>query len=1054
MRQPRHRLADGPYLSQWLILGIVLFAFGSSIAYSLYLGHERITAREQERLQTLAQIIGKNLEPQIFSTRRAIDGILAELPLWQREKDGLKRATQRLKVISDTLTGVRTILIVNADGKIIASNREEVIGVDASRRDYFQVPQKNPDPNILYVSPPFRTVLGNFLISLTRVITGPNGEFAGVVNASVDPEYFRTLLDSVRDAPDTWAYVAHGDGKLFLMIPEQDALVGKDLGKPGSFFSRHRESGQPASFFAGIAYVTGDERLVALRSIQPDALAMDKPLVMAVSRHVPTVFAAWRRDVYTQGGLFGVLTLATTVGLFVYQRRQRAYGRLAAIHEAKQKAMLENEVQLRNIIQALDEGVLLLDGNGVIVFANAAAGALLDCQQDELLGRRCPQLIQPTAESGITECPLCTARLSGMPFYSRDVTFRRGDGGSLPVSIRATPTESDVGGLVVAFYDISSEKSAEERLAVSKRKLNVLIDATPESAILLDLEGRIETINAIGARRLASTPEQLVGRDFFSLLPEEGLGRRRAVFAGVCASGEPASMVDRRGGNVFQTDLFPAADAKGEVLQVAVYAQDVTESRRAESVQAMFHQIGTLLLRREISLDTLTWHFCREVVAVYDFAFVWIGRKEADGRIAVMAGVESSEGYLAHLNELCMRWDETCTDPVCNVLRQRKLQVAETGPAENRRWQSLAQEHGAGHIVCLPLTVDAEIYGVLTFGLRDTLAPEAAILKRLDDIGNRLSLAMTAAVQQERLSLMETALERTGNAVFITDANGSILWANASFGRLTGHAPKEVIGRNPKILNSGAHEPAFYAAMWQAILAGNVWQGEVIEAHRDGRHFTVHQTVTPLRDPEGRISNFVSILEDISEQKASQERIAHLANYDALTDLPNRRLFFDRLEQVLALAHRSGTSSALLFLDLDRFKEVNDLRGHEAGDLVLKEVADRLRGLVRESDTVARLAGDEFTVILAGIRGRDDCALVAEKIVASVGQPYDIGGSEVSIGVSVGIAQFPDDATDSEGLVNAADAAMYAAKAAGRGAFRFFCDDGEQTQAFSVSRST
>ncbi|OHC71492.1 MAG: hypothetical protein A3H93_20330 [Rhodocyclales bacterium RIFCSPLOWO2_02_FULL_63_24] len=1038
MMPPRRIPLRSSYLGQWLLLGIVLFACGVAIAYSLYRDRQRIAVGEQERLAAHAQIVERNLAPQIFSTRRALDGILADLPSWKQEKGGLKRANQRLKVISDTLPGIRTLLVTNADGIVIASDREELIGLDVSRRDYFQTPRQRPDGNILYVGPPIKAVLGVLVMTLGRAITGPSGEFAGVVNASVDPDYFRILLDSMRYTTDTWTYLAHGDGKLFLMMPEREALAGKNLGVAGSFFSRHRDSGQAASMFSGIAYVTGEERMMALRTVLPEAMAMDKPLVIAVSRDLSAVFATWRGDAYAQFGLFGALILAATLGLFFYQRRQHAYDRLVANHEAEQKAMLANEVLLRNIIQALDEGVLLLDGQGVVVFANAAAGTLLGCTQDQLAGKHCPQLLQPAQGSDTAECPLCTAATSRMPFYSRAMTFRRSDGAGVPVSIRATPTNGAGGGLVVAFYDMSAEKSAQEAVAVSERRLHVLIDAIPDSALLLDRDGRIETINSIGARRLGSTPEQITGRDAFDMLPKAVAGRRHAVFAGVCASGQPAAMVDQRGQNIFKIDLFPVTDASGEVRQVAVYAQDVTESRRAEAVQAMFHEIGTLLLRREISLDTLVWHFCRRLATTLDLAFVWIGRKQADGGIEVAAGAEASAGYLARLKELGVRWDEVGSDPVCSVLRQGKLQVAETGAAGNRPWQALAAEHGAGHLVCLPLTLDGGTYAALTLGIRDTLAPDTACLERFDDIASRLCLAMKAAMQQERLSLMETALETTGNAVFITDADGNILWANGSFGRLTGYLPAEVVGRNPKLLSSGIQTPAFYAALWETILVGNIWQGEVVEARRDGSRFTVHQTITPLRDPEGRISHFVSILEDISVQKAAQERVVHLANYDALTDLPNRRLFFDRLGQVLALAHRAGNACALLFLDLDRFKEVNDRRGHEAGDQLLVEVADRLRSLVRESDTVARLAGDEFTVILGAVGGREDCAQVAAKIVASLGQGYEIAGGAVSIGVSIGIALFPADAADSESLVSAADQAMYAAKAAGRSTFRFF----------------
>ncbi|MDD5248111.1 MAG: diguanylate cyclase [Rhodocyclaceae bacterium] len=1056
MRFAKTWLYPGRRLIEWLLLAAAFASLGSVLAYSLYEEHQRSASIERERLATQAKVVSENLARHLNSINHALAEVRSELPAWRERADGRQLASSHLKALTDAMPAVRTMTILDANGIVVNSSRSELIGNTFGTRDYFRIPQHNPDPNTLYVGSPIRTSLGIFSMILARAIVAPDGRFVGIVAATLDPEEFRILLSSVLYAPDMISSLMHGDGTLFVAMPSKANAMGLNMNQPGSFFSRHLQSGKGANVFTGATAAYGSGRMGALLTIQPAALVMDRPLVVAVGRDIGAIFAPWQRDVVMDGGLFGLFALAAVSSMAVYQKRRAVReGDAAAVEREReerthrmeqlltvQKAMLENEVLLRSIIQALDEGVLLLDGNGIVVVANPAAAALLGRSRQELLGMRCPQLIQ-SADDASGQSLLCAAQASGLPFYSREVVFHRGDGTSVPVSVRATPTHGADGGLVVAFYDISAEKSAEEKRVASERRLHILIDATPGSAMLLDLDGRIEVINSIGARRLASTPEELVGCDFFARLPAAVSARRRAVFAGVCASGEAARTTDQRGQYIFQTDLFPAADAKGEIQQIAIYSQDVTQSRRAESVQALFHEIGTMLLRRDISLDTLMWHVCRDLAAIFDFAFVWIARKRADGRIEVAAGVDSSGSYLSALRELPLRWDDVSSDPVCGVVRQGKLHVAETAPVASRRWQSLASEEGAGHIICLPLTLEGGTYGVLTLGAKDTLVADAATLKHLDDIGNRLSFAMEAAIQQERLSLMETALESSGNAVFITDAVGTILWANSSFGRMTGFAPDEAVGRKPSILKSGAQDSAFYAATWRTILAGIIWRGELIEARRDGSRFTAHQTITPLRDPEGRISHFVSILEDISEQKAARDRIEHLANFDALTDLPNRSLFFDRLSRALVQARRAGESCALLFLDLDRFKQVNDSRGHEAGDQLLKAVADRLRGVVRESDTVARLAGDEFTVILAAVGGRADCARVAEKVIAAVGRPYVLAASEESIGVSVGIALFPNDAADSEGLVAAADKAMYAAKVAGRGTFRFHGDEGK-----------
>lgn len=293
---------------------------------------------------------------------------------------------------------------------------------------------------------------------------------------------------------------------------------------------------------------------------------------------------------------------------------------------------------------------------------------------------------------------------------------------------------------------------------------------------------------------------------------------------------------------------------------------------------------------------------------------------------------------------------------------------------------------------------------------------------------------------QERLVenevLLRNIIETLDEGVLMLDGQGLIIFANPAAELLLGKKWAALQGTHCPWLIYDKNELVDGCPLCTArIDRAPFFSREVAFRRDDGTSFPVSVRATPT---EGADNGLVIAFYDISLEKAAQEQITQLAHFDPLTELPNRRLFFDRLAQALALAQRGGSSCALLFLDLDRFKDINDRRGHVAGDMLLKEVAKRLRTLVRESDTVARLAGDEFTVVLCGIGAREDCAHVAEKIIAAIGSPFDLAGFDETIGVSIGIALFPGDASDSEALIRAADDAMYAAKAAGRGAFRFF----------------
>lgn len=293
---------------------------------------------------------------------------------------------------------------------------------------------------------------------------------------------------------------------------------------------------------------------------------------------------------------------------------------------------------------------------------------------------------------------------------------------------------------------------------------------------------------------------------------------------------------------------------------------------------------------------------------------------------------------------------------------------------------------------------------------------------------------------EERLMLSAKVFESSRESIVITDTNGCILKVNNSFVQLTGYSPEEVIGKNPRILSSGKHDAAFYKAMFQTLHDEDYWQGEIFDRRKDGAIFPQWGSISVARDSAGNISNYIGVFSDITERKAAEEQIEFLAYHDALTGLPNRRLALVHLERALAYADRAGTKAAILFLDLDNFKTINDSFGHVIGDALLNVVAKRLRGCTRDTDTVCRQGGDEFLVILSNISDTDAITLAALKILDSVEQLIEIDGNELSTSLSIGISVYPDDSKDIATLLNLADTAMYAAKEAGRNAYRFYTE--------------
>ena len=291
---------------------------------------------------------------------------------------------------------------------------------------------------------------------------------------------------------------------------------------------------------------------------------------------------------------------------------------------------------------------------------------------------------------------------------------------------------------------------------------------------------------------------------------------------------------------------------------------------------------------------------------------------------------------------------------------------------------------------------------------------------------------------EEKLRLSATVLEHIADAVMVVDIEGVIVAVNPAFTQITGYTEAEAVGRHSSLTRSERHDEVFYQTMWDELIASGFWRGEIWRRRRNGELYLEWLTISAVRDTHALTTHYVGVCSDITQVKQAQEKLDHLAHHDPLTALPNRLLFHDRLQHALLRAARDGEQLAILFIDLDRFKNVNDTLGHHIGDELLQQVAAQLAVRLREGDTLARLGGDEFIVLLENVDGQYGATQVAEKLVAMFEQPFLVAGHELFVTCSVGVSLFPDDAQDLNMLIRNADVAMYQAKARGRNGYRFY----------------
>ena len=617
---------DKIVMYQWGLLVIILVVLGGAVAHNLYKIHADIMENERHRLITQARVTSDNLAAQIEAADRVLKSLCTDLsgvpaPEWSSIVE-----KKRMELFYEVIPGIRVINAIDDSGDIRLSNRQELLGRNMAQRDYFVYAREHRKQGSLFLSPPFKTLLGAWGVNLVRVVKAPDGGFGGIISATLNPEYFHTLLQSVNYSPDMLTAIIHGDGLIFTMAPVRPELSGKNLNMPGTLFSEHTASGNRESVFSGTLYATNDKRLVVFRTFQPDHLDLDKPLMVVAGRRLADMTADWRSHVQHQVATFLVISLVACLALFLYQRRQ-------------------------------------------------------------------------------------------------------------------------------------------------------------------------------------------------------GVAQRQAAL-------------------------------------------------------------------------------------------------------------------------------------VNNHLRKLMLGV-----------------------------------------------------------------------------------ENSANGVLITDKNGTIEYVNRKFTQVTGFSAEEAIGRNPRILKSEATPPEVFTELWSTILRGEEWHGELLNRRRNGEVYWSVASISPLLNEAGEITHFIANVEDINERKNAESTIERLAYFDPLTDLPNRRMLQDRLEQGLRRSRRQDAGMALFYVDLDSFKHVNDSLGHPAGDRLLREVARRLVAALRDDDVVCRLGGDEFAIILHDIHHDEDVVPVATKLLQQIEKPVQLDEGELFVTASIGIALYPKDGTDAKILEKNADLALYDAKEQGKNTFRFFSEE-------------
>lgn len=646
-----HRLKRTSITSQWLILGIALLTLGGATGFNLYVEYSRAQSREQERLMTQARVIQENVEQNLAAISQVLAGLRSKLPRYKTKQD----LHDHLRILTDAMPGVRTLQILDGEGRVVAASRPELPGSDFSHRDYFKTPRQNPDPDRLYVSAPFKTSLGVYGINVARTISGAKGEFAGIIVATLDPEYFKTLITSVLYAPDMWTTIAHGDGALFLTAPEREGQIGRNIAHPGSFFTQHRDGGSATSILTGIAYTTGDERMIAQRTIQPAGLKQDKPLVVAASRNRDAIFEPWRHDVRAQIGLFALIALLSTGGLRIHQRRQREFDRLAT---ADAEAIRSSEHFMRMLTDNIPGMVGYWTADLRCGFANKAYLDWFGKTPEQMRGIRIQDLMGD--ELFRKNEPYMRAALRGeSQQFERTLTKADGSVGHTWAQYIPNIDDGQVKGFFVLVSDVTALKQAEIALAESEWKLRTIIATEPECVKVLAPDGTLKQMNRAGLDMIeADSEEQVIGRKVVEIVAppyrEAFLALNERVNRGESGSLE-FEIVGLKGGHRWlDTHAVPMRDAEGTITGLLGVTRDITRRKKVEQALERLAQTDFLtgLANRRHFLTLAEQELSRTLRYGGPLSMLMMDIDHFKG-INDTYGHRTGDTVLEHLGELC-----------------------------------------------------------------------------------------------------------------------------------------------------------------------------------------------------------------------------------------------------------------------------------------------------------------------------------------------------------------------------------------------------------------
>ena len=599
-----------------------------------------------------------------------------------------------------------------------------------------------------------------------------------------------------------------------------------------------------------------------------------------------------------------------------------------------------------------------------------------------------------------------------------------------------------------AAQRLQSEQATEKAvadLAARELLLQQILDTSSVGIFLINLEGRITHVNRRTAEMFHWTIAELTGKEYVDLVapPQREIGRNRMLQ--LLAGEIPLSEVERRYWRADGSEFWGHLSGRrmlavdGQTVGLVAVMADITDSKRAEERQ-QHHNRVLKCLADKVSMQAVLETMVLDVQAMQPTSLCSILLLDAQGQhLHHVAAPSLPVFFIQALDGAAIGMGVGSCGTAAFTGKVAIVEDIATHP-----WwipfRDLAQQAGLAACWSQPiLSAQGRVLGTFAIYHRTPGGPSAADIELIEDEARLAALVIEKSHADSRLQLAASVFSHAREGIIISDAAGIIVEVNATFTEITGYTREEAVGQSPpKLLKSGHQGREFYENRHRVLQEKGYWTGEVWNRRKSGEVFAEMLTISAVRDAAGELTNYVALFTDITPLKEHQRQLEHIAHFDALTGLPNRVLLADRMQQALTQSQRRGLPVAVLYLDLDGFKAVNDTHGHGVGDELLVALAHRMKGALRNGDTLARIGGDEFVAVLVDLESVGDAQPVLQRLLQAAADPVDMGSNSLQVSASIGVTVYPQDGVEADLLLRHADQAMYVAKQAGKNRYHLF----------------